>query len=89
MVIATALPTTRESIDKMSSDPRANAMSFTGAKVFCATKARERELLGEFITMWIRQNPQIEIVDTVVRQSSDAEFHCLSITVFYRGDGPS
>lgn len=76
-------------MEPTSSDPHANAMSFTGAKVFCATKARERELLGDFITKWIRQNPQLEIVDTVVRQSSDADFHCLSITVFYRGDSPS
>jgi len=59
-------------------------MDYTGVKVFCATKAREREALGDFITMWIRQNPQIEIVDKAVRQSSDAEFHCFTITLFYR-----
>ena len=27
---------------------------------------------------------KIEIVDTTVTQSSDREFHCLTVTVFYR-----
>ncbi len=59
-------------------------MQFTGVKVFSATKAREREELGETITRWIRSNAEIEIVDRVVTQSSDDEFHCLTITLFYR-----
>ena len=29
-------------------------MAFTGVKVFSATKAREREELGENVTRWIR-----------------------------------
>ena len=57
---------------------------FTGVKVFSATKAREREELGESISNWIRDNPRVEIVDREVRQSSDEQFHCLSITLFYR-----
>ena len=57
---------------------------FNAAKVFSATKAREREDLGEVITRWIRANPQVQIVEKVVTQSSDSEFHCLTITVFYR-----
>ena len=32
-------------------------MAFTGVKVFSATKAREREELGENVTRWIRANP--------------------------------
>lgn len=56
----------------------------TGVKVFSATKAKEREGLGEMITNWIRSNPNKEIVDTIVTQSSDSEFHCLTITLFYR-----
>lgn len=54
-----------------------------GAKVFTATKAREREELGEVVTRWIQDNPQAKIVDKVVTQSSDSEFHCLSITIWY------
>jgi len=56
----------------------------TGVKVFSATKAKEREGLSEMITSWIRSNPNKEIVDTIVTQSSDSEFHCLTITLFYR-----
>jgi len=56
---------------------------FTGVKVFTATKARDRDELGNVITKWIAENPGVRIVDKVVTQSSDAEFHCLSITIFY------
>ena len=56
---------------------------FTGVKVFSATKAKEREELGENVTRWLRSNSDLEIVDKVVCQSSDNEFHCLAITIFY------
>jgi folate-dependent tRNA-U54 methylase TrmFO/GidA len=46
--------------------------------------ARDREALSDRITKWIRENPQLEIVDEVVTQSSDKEFHCLTFTFFYR-----
>jgi len=59
-------------------------VTFTGVKVFSATKAKEREELGETITRWLRANPDLEMVDRVVSQSSDDEFHCLSIVFFYR-----
>ncbi len=55
-----------------------------GVKVFSATKAREREELGDHITRWLRDNPQVEIVDKFVTQSSDKEFHCLTITLVYK-----
>ena len=54
-----------------------------GAKVFTATKAKDREELGEAITRWIANNPRAKILDKIVTQSSDSEFHCLSITIFY------
>jgi len=63
-------------------------MGFTGVKVFSATKAREREELGESVTRWMRSN-DVEIVDRVVTQSSDDEFHCLTIVLFYRERTPS
>ena len=59
-------------------------MHFTGVKVFSATKAKEREELGENVTRWLRSNGSLEIVDRVVTQSSDDEFHCLTIVIFYR-----
>ena len=58
-------------------------MNFTGVKVFSATKAREREELGDHITRWIRENPSARIIDKIVTQSSDREFHCLTITIFF------
>jgi len=60
------------------------AMQFTGVKVFSATKAREREELGESVSRWLQANADLEIVDRVVAQSSDNEFHCLTIVLFYR-----
>jgi hypothetical protein len=62
---------------------RSGAVNFTGVKVFSATKAREREELGEHVTNWIRNNPNSKIIDKIVTQSSDREFHCLTITIFY------
>ena len=52
-------------------------------KSFSATKAREREELGSAITQWLADHPDAEPVQTVVLQSSDNEFHCLSIALFY------
>jgi hypothetical protein len=63
---------------------RVRVANVTGVKVFSATKAKEREGLGEQITEWLRGNPNMEIVDKIVTQSSDSEFHCLTITFFYR-----
>lgn len=76
-----ALPTlgatTREGVS-------VGAVAFTGVKVFSATRAKDREELGDVITRWLRGNVGIEVVDKVVTQSSDREFHCLTITIFYR-----
>ena len=58
---------------------------FTGMKVFSATKARERDELGAKVTAWLRANAKrLTIVDKTVTQSSDREFHCLSIMLFFR-----
>ncbi len=57
---------------------------FTGVKVFSATKAKEREELSENVNRWIKANTDLEIVDRVVRQSSDNEFHCYSLLLFYK-----
>jgi hypothetical protein len=57
-------------------------MDFSAVKVFSASKARERAELGDRVTEWIKQtNPRV--VDKIVCQSSDSEFHCLSIILFY------
>ena len=57
---------------------------FDGVKVFSATKHKERDELGEVVTRWLRNKKgTIELVDTQVRQSSDSEYHCVTIIVFY------
>lgn len=48
-------------------------------KVFSVTKAREREELGARVSAWIADNPGVQIVRTIVAQTSDARFHCLSM----------
>lgn len=62
-------------------------MKFDGVKVFSATKAKEREELGSRVTAWLGDNPNVDVVDKVVTQSSDREFHCLTITIFYQSQG--
>jgi hypothetical protein len=61
-----------------------NIAQFTGMKIFSTTLARDREQMGETITRWLHENQQLEVVDKIVTQSSDKEFHCLTITLFYR-----
>lgn len=57
---------------------------FTGVKVFSATMFGDRAGLGEKVTDWITQNRDVELSDISVTQSSDASFHCITITLFYR-----
>lgn len=57
---------------------------FDGATVFSATMARNREPLGERVTAWLAGHPENQIVDAVVTQSSDAQFHCITVTLFWR-----
>jgi hypothetical protein len=59
---------------------------WNACKVFSATKAKDREELGEKVTAWTRkvQTEGGEILDTHIRQSSDREFHCLSIILLYK-----
>lgn len=58
-------------------------MRIAGCKVFSATKHRERNELGERVTEWIRAHPELTITETIVRQSSDSEYHCISIVLFH------
>jgi hypothetical protein len=58
--------------------------SSVGVKVFTATKAKEREELGEAVSLWMRQRDCPQVLDTQINQSSDNDYHCLSITVIYK-----
>jgi hypothetical protein len=57
---------------------------FTGVKVFTATMFQERGLLGEKVTSWIAEHPENAVTEIVVTQSSDSQYHCVTISVFYR-----
>lgn len=51
-------------------------------KVFSATMARDRESLGESVTNWLWKNPEFELKERVTTQSSDNEYHCITITLW-------
>jgi len=61
-----------------------HARTFNAVKVFSATMFQDRERLGDKVTDWIKANGEVEVMDIVVTQSSDAAFHCVAITLFYR-----
>ena len=57
--------------------------SFDLVKVFSATKATQRQDLGDTATTWLKCNANyLEPVDYSVTQSSDRSFHCLTIVIF-------
>ncbi len=56
---------------------------FDGVKVFSATMAHQREGLGETVTAWMAAHPTCKPTEVIVTQSSDAAYHCITITVFY------
>jgi hypothetical protein len=62
----------------------ADMEKFTGCKVFSATLARDREAMSDTINDWMLKHPDLEVVDKTVTLSSDKQFHCLSIILFYR-----
>lgn len=58
----------------------------TGVKVFTATRPADRLALGDQVTEWLARHRDYELSETIVTQSSDSEYHCLSITLFFRYD---
>jgi hypothetical protein len=60
------------------------SVPFNGVKVFSATMFNDRQVLGDKISQWIADNPRNEVTEIIVTQSSDASFHCIAFTVFYR-----
>jgi hypothetical protein len=66
--------------------PLAKTARVDVVKVFSATKARDREVPGDRMTAWLRARPGTRVVKRCVLQSSDSEYHCLSIVVFARQD---
>lgn len=60
------------------------ATTYSVVKTFSATKAADREALGEKVTTWMRAHPELEVVEARALQSSDVAYHCLSIVMFFR-----
>jgi hypothetical protein len=58
--------------------------AFNGVQVFSATMFADRERLGDRVTEWLAKHRHVTITEIVVTQSSDASFHCVAISVFYR-----
>ena len=64
--------------------PRTNVERlFDVVKVFSATKARDRAMIGSRATEYLRGFSG-SCVDKVVRLSSDREFHCLTLILFMK-----
>ncbi|NQV13420.1 MAG: hypothetical protein HQ530_03900 [Parcubacteria group bacterium] len=55
----------------------------TGVKIFTCTRHHEKEQEGDKITEWLRDNPDIQILEKMVLQSSDISHHCLTVAIFY------
>jgi hypothetical protein len=61
----------------------AHGVPFNGIKVFSATMVSQRETLGEIVTSWIAAHPQCKVTEFVITQSSDSQFHCVTVTILY------
>lgn len=59
-------------------------MDFDGMEIFSASKHEDRSRLGKAVTEWRGRNPTYNITDVRFTQSSDNEFHCVTIAVFYK-----
>lgn len=57
-----------------------------GCRIFSATLGREREFLGDLVTVFLDRLRKSggRLTDYQIRQSSDMGHHCLSIILFYQ-----
>jgi hypothetical protein len=63
---------------------------FNNVKIFSVTTSLARSMLGDTVTAWlVTQRSLIEIADIKLVQSSDSEYHCISIVVFYNLQTPA
>lgn len=56
---------------------------FNGVKIFSATMFADRGMLGDKVTAWLASSSNRKLTDIIVTQSSDAAFHCVTISIFY------
>ena len=60
-------------------------MAFDGMKVFCATTSQRRNSLGETVTDWLNDNPDVTPVEATMVQSSDEAYHCVTMVLCFTG----
>jgi hypothetical protein len=58
--------------------PQGVPPQYNRVKIFSETMHRPRQEMSKTITDWLKGYDGM-IVDTIVKQSSDNEFHCLSV----------
>ena len=58
--------------------------AYSIVKTFVATRHEARERLGETLTEWLAQHPQLIVVAQQVLQSSDSTHHCTTIVLFLK-----
>lgn len=44
----------------------------------------DRGMLGDKVTAWLASSSNRKLTDIIVTQSSDAAFHCVTISIFYQ-----
>jgi len=59
-------------------------MDFDGMAMFSVSKHVDREKMGDDVTAWRKRNPTFVITDVRLTQSSDNEYHCVTIAIFYK-----
>ena len=59
-------------------------IQYNGMKVFSVSKAEERDRLGERVTAWLTDHPEVEVRKIKTLQSSDKAFHCISIVLLFQ-----
>ncbi|TPV95570.1 MAG: hypothetical protein B7733_09390 [Myxococcales bacterium FL481] len=56
---------------------------FDGVQVFSTTRELGSGHLGDRVTAWRREHPNLRPLEVNVRQSSDSSRHCLTIVVWW------
>jgi hypothetical protein len=60
---------------------------YDGLEIFSATLASEREKIGDRVTRFLIEHPDLVPVKTEIRQSSDSSHHCLTVLLFWKRRG--
>lgn len=60
----------------------------TVVKTFSATLAKDRDGVGDEVTRWLKDHPDVTVSEIRTLQSSDEAYHCLTIVIIgHEGSG--